>query len=223
MQTQMNPEIENFLLEKGAGTVRFVDISNLPDTQTHGFPRAVVFCIALTKEFVLAIRDGTHSGPDEFVDKEHETDRIADQLAIYIQSKGYKAFSQSEESIEANGYYDEATMTSLLPHKTIARLAGIGFIGKNNLIITKDYGCGFSMCTVLTDAPVQTENPPLLSPKCGECNKCKVVCENQAIHGNEWAEAGGRDAVVDVFKCACQLKCMVNCPYTLDYALQVSI
>jgi epoxyqueuosine reductase QueG len=97
-------------------------------------------------------------------------------------------------------------------------LAGLGFIGINNLLITAEYGCAFSMCTVLTDAPVSTERRPRLSSKCGSCEICRDVCAHKAIHGFEWSESGGRDAIVDVFKCKCPVKCMVNCPYTLEYA-----
>jgi len=216
----MDNEIKNALYGKGMNIVRFVDISSLSLNQTQGFTKAIVFCMALSKEFIIAIRDGAQTDRDEFVDKEHETDELADWLAKYIRQKGYRAYSQSEQSIEKSGNYDEKTRSSRLPHKTIARIAGLGFIGKNNLLIIKDYGCAFSMCTVLTDAPILTEIYSLISSKCGQCDVCKTVCPGYAIYGNEWSEKGGRDAVVDVFKCVCPLKCMVSCPHTLKYAFQ---
>jgi len=218
----MNNKINELLFEKGADIVRFVDISNLSSDLTQGFTKAIVFCIALSKEFIIAIRDGAQTDRDEFVDKEHETDELADWLAEYIWQKGYRAYSQSEKSIEKSGNYDEKTRSSRLPHKTIARIAGLGFIGKNNLLIIKDYGCAFSMCTVLTDAPILTETYPLISSKCGPCDVCKTVCPGHAIYGNEWSESRGRDAIVDVFKCVCPLKCMVNCPHTLKYAFKAN-
>jgi len=216
----MDNEIKNALYEKGANIVHFVDISSLSLNQTQGFTKAIVLCVALSKEFILAIRDDVQTNRDEFVDKEHQTNELADWLAEYIRQKGYRAYSQSEQSIEKNGNYDEKTRSSRLPHKTIARLAGLGFIGKNNLLIIKDYGCAFSMCTVLTDAPILAEAHPPISSKCGQCDVCKTVCPGHAFYGNEWSESGSRDAVVDVFKCICPLKCMVNCPHTLKYALQ---
>lgn len=216
----MNDIIKELLYNKGADIVRFVDISSLSPNQTQGFMKAIVFCIALSKEFIIAIRNGVQTDRDEFVDKEHETDELADWLAEYIRQKGYRAYSQSEKSIEKSGNYDEKTRSSQLPHKTIARLAGLGFIGKNNLLITRAYSCAFSMCTVLTDAPVLTETHTFISSKCGQCDVCKTVCPGHAIYGKEWSENGGRDEVVDVFKCICPLKCMVNCPYTLKYAFQ---
>ena len=34
-------------------------------------------------------------------------------------------------------------------------------------------------------------------------------------------ELAGWEAVVDVFKCKCLLKCVVNCPWTMKYAAQM--
>jgi ferredoxin len=51
-----------------------------------------------------------------------------------------------------------------------------------------------------------------------KCDICKRICPAKAIHGNEWTQEGGRENLVDVFRCSCPLKCMVNCPWTLRYA-----
>lgn len=143
---------------------------------------------------------------------------MADWLAGYIQQKVYVAYSQSENNNLQSGNYDKKTRTSALPHKTIARIAGMGFIGKSNLLITKEYGSGFCMCTVLTDAPIITEVFPLSTSQCGKCEICRKICPANAIRGNEWSEIGGRENLVDAFKCSCPLKCMINCPWTLKYA-----
>ena len=217
----MNEQIEGFLYERGADVVRFVDISGLPANLTQGFATAVLFCMALSRDFVIAALDIETLEHDEFVEKEHETDTVADMLAEYIQEQGYRAYSQSERSNEQSGNYCEETQACTLPHKTIARLAGLGYIGKNNLLVTEEYGCAFSMCTVLTDAPVTTESHVPVPSGCGGCDICRQVCPSGAIVGSEWSESTGREGVVDVFKCKCALKCMVNCPKTLRYARQV--
>lgn len=214
----MYDDIKAFLLEKNIDIVRFADISELPDSQTQGLNKAIVFCLALSKEFVMNIYNDKPVQHDDFAEKERVVDEVADLLASYINSKGYRAYSQSEKSNLENGNFDEKTKSCRLPHKTVARLAGLGYIGKNNLLITEEYGCAISMCTVLTDAPITFENPPLIQSKCNDCEICKDICPVNAIHGNEWTQAGGRDSIVDVYKCTCTTKCMVNCPMTLRYA-----
>lgn len=214
----MNETIRAWLVKEGADFVRFVDISGLSDTQTMGFPSAVLFGVGLSKEFVRAVQKGLDTPRDEFVDAEHSTDVLADRLAEYIAALGYRAFSQSEGSNVQAGGYDEKTQSMRLPHKTIACLAGWGFIGKNNLLISENYGCAFSMCTVLTDAPVTPEGAPIVENQCGDCDVCKQVCAAGAIVGAVWTEGKSRADIVDVAKCNCPLMCMVNCPYTRRYA-----
>lgn len=214
----MNNVLRNIMYEKGADIVRYVDISELPLEQTQGFTKAIIFCLALSKRFIINTFNNIQMAHDEYLEKDQKVNELAEWLAIYIQQRGYRAYAQSENNNLQNGRYDEKTRTSALPHKTIARLAGLGFIGKNNLLVTEDYGCGFCMCTVLTDAPIQVEKYPLISSRCGSCHICKRICPAKAIHGNEWTLSGGRENLIDVFKCSCPLKCMVNCPWTLKYA-----
>lgn len=216
----MDTELKKVLYERGADIVRFVDISRLSTKQTQGFSKAILFCMVMSRKFIADMHNNLHTEHDEFVEKEHMTDELADWLAFYIHEKGYHAYSQSEKNHMNSGNYDEKTLTSILPHKTIARIAGLGFIGKNNLLVTQDYGCALSMCTVLTDAPISAESYPIIFSKCGECDVCKKVCPAKAIHGNNWTVSGEREAIVDVYKCNCALKCMVNCPWTLKYAGQ---
>ena len=216
----MNNEIERLLIEKGMNIVRFVDISGLSVEQTQGFTKAILFCSALSKDYILDKRNNKKTEHEDFVEKENKTDALADWLAEYLRAKGYRAYSQSEKSHADNGNYDPATLTSILPHKTIALLSGIGYIGKNNLLITKQYGCAFSMCTVLTDVPIKTDKISFVPSTCNGCDICKQVCLDGAILGKEWSKETSREGVLDVHKCKCELKCVVNCPQTLKYALQ---
>jgi len=96
----------------------------------------------------------------------------------------------------------------------------MGFIGKNNLFITKEYGCAFCMCSVLTNMPVTIENHPVIIPQCGTCDECVKNCPAKAIHGNTWDIGGERESLIDVSKCCCALKCMIACPWTLKYVNQ---
>lgn len=211
-------ELKTIMYEKGVDIIRFVDISELSSEQTQGFTKAIVFSLVLSKKFITDIYNNINVEQDEYLEKDKKVNEIAEWLAAYIQKKGYNAYAQSENNNLHNGNYDKITKTSSLPHKTIARLAGLGFIGKNNLLVTEDYGCAFCMCTVLTDAPILVEKYPLIPSNCGSCDICKGICPSKAIHGNEWTRSGGRESLIDVFKCSCPLKCMVNCPWTLKYA-----
>jgi epoxyqueuosine reductase QueG len=215
---ELNKTIEKLLLDRGVDIVRFVDISKLLPEETRGFKSAIILCKAISKEFILAQLNGEETEQDEFIENELEVDAIADWLSGYLASEGYRAFSQSEEGVLKDGHFIEEDHITSFPNKMLGLMAGIGFIGKNNLLINEEYGCAFSICSVLTFAPVETKNYPILPSMCGECDICKEVCPKGAILGNEWSENTGRKGVIDIFKCASSSKCIVHCPFTLSYA-----
>ena len=212
--------LELELKRKGVDIIRFADLSSLSETVTRGFSKAILIGILLSKEYVIDLYKATEKGSNEFAEKERRADELAEWTAEYLQKHGYNAFAQSEEKLWQNGYFDTKTKSSTLPHKTIALLAGLGWIGKNNLLITEDYGCAFCMCTILTDLPIDVKMSPLISSKCGECGLCKLICPTNAILGNVWSKNCDRDMLVDVFRCETCLKCLAHCPWTVRYAKQ---
>lgn len=216
----MNKEFEELLRSHGAEFIRFADISAIPEKARLGFSKAIIFIIPLSKKFVLDVKNGVPFEKDDFTEKEIKCDALADLLGKYIISKGFNAFSQSEKSNIANNRYDEKLHTNTLPNKTIAVLAGMGFIGKNNLLITRDYGCALSMGTVLTDAPIETAIYEEVEEHCKGCLLCKKVCPPKAIKGNRWDRNLDREEIIDASKCNCVLKCLAHCPFSLRYELK---
>lgn len=210
----------------GADLVRFVDISSLSQEQNLGYPAAVLIGIVLSKEYLEELsrnpdyfnqqKINNSSDSDEFHLTELATDGIADQLATFITSNGFKAFSQSEENLLKAGYYNQELKSAALPHKTIARLSGIGWIGKHDLIVTPEYGSAISMCTVLTDAPIACSQE-IIASRCGECNNCINACKKNALNGNPWEPGFSREQLVDVFSCITCFQCVIHCPWTRKY------
>lgn len=96
-------------------------------------------------------------------------------------------------------------------------MAGLGWIGKSNLLVTEEYGSALCMCSVLTNAPIPTENRKIIMPKCGKCTVCKEACPTGAIYGSTWKIGMSRDLIVDVYHCETCLKCLSNCIYTQKY------
>ena len=97
-------------------------------------------------------------------------------------------------------------------------MSGLGWIGKNNLLVTEKYGAALSMCSLLTDLPLDTIKTEMISSRCGECNLCVKACPVQAIHGKEWTLGINRDDIVDVYQCITCLKCLSGCCYSIIYS-----
>lgn len=101
-------------------------------------------------------------------------DRAALLLAAFIRDKGFRALP-----IAASQVIDWENQLAHLSHKKVGRLAGLGWIGRNNLLVNPEYGSQFRLATVLTDIPLEPEQA--LDLDCGTCFNCLAVCPAAAI------------------------------------------
>jgi epoxyqueuosine reductase len=154
-------ELISELNTRGVNFIKVVDISMLSEKENRGFSVAILIGIVLSPDYIFRLSKENIVDYSEFGEKEHLADELAEWTTDFIIAKGYKAFAQSEKNL-INGFYNEATKTTPLPHKKIAVLAGEGWIGKSNLLVTQEYGSALCMCTVLTNAPLPTENSPII-------------------------------------------------------------
>lgn len=217
----MNSWITDFAGQHGCGTIRFVDLTPLSPHQTMGYAKAVFLCLPLSRPYIRHMMKALPvDDDDEFLRKEHDVERTADQLADALIQKGYASYSLSERNHLAHQHIDPITKQGIspLPVKTIGRLAGFGFIGRNNLLINETYGCAFCMSAVLTDAPITVQQAPHVQPACGSCTVCRDICPYGALRGVDWQPDGTREHLLQVGKCRCPLKCMLFCPWTQTYA-----
>ena len=60
-----------------------------------------------------------------------------------------------------------------------ARRAGVGFYGKNTLLITRSHGSWVVLGTIVTD--VEIEASPQIAPGCGSCTLCIDACPTDAL------------------------------------------
>jgi epoxyqueuosine reductase len=101
-------------------------------------------------------------------------DGIAYSLSREIEKRGYRSLP-----FAASQVVDWRKQKAHISHKHIAELAGIGWIGRNNLLIHPALGAHVRYNTVLTDMPLDAGKP--LATGCGECRKCIAVCPGSAI------------------------------------------
>jgi epoxyqueuosine reductase QueG len=220
-----NEHITQELKQHGVEFIHFVDISGLTEKQNRGFSSAALFGVKCTPEYLKRVSDNpnyvsemvtrNYFDDDEHVYKEMEMYRISDLLAKSIEEKGYTAYSLSDDNQIATNNFEGNK--SILPLKTLATYAGQGWIGKNNLLVNKEYGCCLHWGAVLTDAPLKTELSNPLAVQCGNCRTCLEFCKPNALKGTVWQSGMEREKMIDVEKCTTCLKCMVHCPWTQRY------
>jgi len=91
--------------------------------------------------------------------------RLAERIQAHIGPFGYRAFVDSAPVLE----------------KALARNAGLGWIGKNTLILNRQAGSYFVLGELFTDLPLPTDEP--VTAHCGSCRACLDVCPTGAIVG----------------------------------------
>lgn len=91
--------------------------------------------------------------------------QLADRIQTRIGEFGYRAFVDSAPVLE----------------KALARKAGLGWIGKNTLLLSRRAGSYFFLGELYTDLPLPIDQPG--EEHCGSCRACLAVCPTQAIVG----------------------------------------
>lgn len=64
----------------------------------------------------------------------------------------------------------------------VAQRAGLGFIGKNGLLITEEFGSYVYLGEIITNIPFEPDQP--LENQCGSCTRCVDLCPTEALLGD---------------------------------------
>lgn len=73
--------------------------------------------------------------------------------------------------------------SNTLPERYIAYQAGVGFTGKNNMIITEKYGSYVFLGEIITNLELEPDAP--IKSKCGKCDLCEKACPSQCLKGRD--------------------------------------
>ena len=93
------------------------------------------------------------------------------------------------------------TLRTDLSHKMVATRAGLGWIGKTDLLITKMFGPRLRLTSILLKENVVPESKPIDRSLCGICNICVEICPANAANGKMWSITTEREDFFDAHKC----------------------
>jgi len=218
------------LVQRGASIVGFGDLSPVPGSDRAGLPIGVCIAVKYPPEVIRGITDLPTAG---YYDWYNRLNTLLDSLVVFgadqLRDQGYRAVAMTRESVGKG----EAEYNTVLPYKTLATRAGVGWIGRCALLVNDQYGSAIRLSGILTDAPFETAVPVERS-RCGRCVACVRLCPAHAINGREWSVGVSRDELVDAPMCRkvareraglgfgradmtiCG-KCIEVCPYTRQY------
>jgi epoxyqueuosine reductase len=224
-------DLQNLILKAGASIVGFADITSLPKESRNNLPSGIAIGIALNPKIVTKIPQGPFM---DYIDEYTNTTKKLDEISILVKNqlidKGYNAISQTVDYVK-HQRDSNSEIYALLPHKTVAALAGLGWISKSSLLITKEFGSAVRFISVLTDAPLKKTKAQYRC-LCGDCQICVEACPGKSIKNKIWNINLNRDDIIDFRNCrntvlergkkfnkthgACGI-CMAVCPYTEKY------
>lgn len=173
--------LKKFCFEQGADLFGIADVSKinkdfmLSQNLSEKFDKAVCLGIRLSESILEEISNA----PTRLYFHHYRTMNILlDQLGLktcnYIQKKGYSALP-----IPASQILDWQNQKGHLSHKKLGVLAGLGWIGRNNLLVNKVLGSQFRLVSILTNMPLNADKPS--KQDCGDCRICINVCPADAI------------------------------------------
>lgn len=145
---------------------------------------------------------------------------------LFLKNKLEQLVNSLENKIEQKFNYKIFVDTAPFLERALAQRAGIGFIGKNTMLINPEYGSYLFLGEIFTDIKIETDEE--LELDCGNCSICLDNCEGKALK-NEYildakncisylsqkkgilSEKENQKLDAHIWGCdACQLKCPYN-------------
>jgi epoxyqueuosine reductase len=175
-------ELKEFALRGGASIFGVADIAGLPERHCSlskktlaGLNRAVSVGFHLSDR----VLEDIENGPTKLYFFHYQRvniflDELSLKMTNFIQSQGWEALP-----IPASQLIDWENQLAHVSHKHVAVAAGLGWIGRNNLLVTPQFGSRLRLITVFTDMPLQTNKH--ISRDCGNCRACLSSCPSQSI------------------------------------------
>ncbi|MGL6199171.1 MAG: 4Fe-4S double cluster binding domain-containing protein [Lachnospiraceae bacterium] len=228
----LTKQIVDEMTRQGADLVGVGSLLELPEDVRCGLPIGISIAMKFPKEIISGIVELPTQEYKNWYDILNERlDTLSVLCEDLLKKSGYQAIAQTRQYV-GNAVEN---CSSLLPHKTVATRAGMGWIGKCALLVTKKYGSMIRLSSILTDAPL-TVAEPINQSKCGGCTVCRDACPAGAVSGKEWNSALYRDEFYNPWICRDAAyerskrgfggnasicgKCIVVCPHTQKYIKQ---
>jgi epoxyqueuosine reductase len=225
----VSDELFDLLHSKGADIVGVADLRSISSDIRNNLPFGISIAVALDSKIISGIENGPNCQYyNEYKRVNNLLDSIGHYAVEFLKERGHEA----QQFAATNTGINWETLSTNLPHKTVATRAGLGWIGKCALLITREFGSAVRLTTVLTDAELPIGEPIGIS-QCGDCFECVGACPGHAISGANWSVGVSRDSIYDAFACIKAARefeetrkgvrdnicgiCIAVCPWTRKY------
>jgi epoxyqueuosine reductase len=162
-------------------------------------PTAISLLMRIDPLVVRTLRDGpTAEYAREYLRLNLALDDAAGTLADVLHVHGNAAeHVQATVPGEGNGHRP-------FPHKTAATSAGLGWVGKTALFVSRDFGPAVRLSTVFTDLALPAGEPERTG-RCGDCRDCVDACPAGCGRDVTWRAGMAREELFDAAACRHQI------------------
>lgn len=175
-------QMKSFSLEEGASLFGVTETSAVQDKFHSLSPRVLQgLDRAITVAFHLSdcVLEDIAEGPTKLYFFHYQRvnvflDELAIKMTNFIQDHGWQALP-----IPASQIVDWEKQRAHVSHKHVAQKAGLGWIGRNNLLVSPQFGSRQRLVTVLTSMSLKNDEP--LPWGCDDCRACISSCPSQSI------------------------------------------
>ena len=142
------------------------DLSEAPNDLPDGITHVIVMGHAMDKQLVDTYPSAL-AGASTGLEYSHET-AIVIQLATYIRNLGFEAVASMNDT------------ALVVPY---AIKAGLGEYGRNQMVLTPEYGPRVRFSKIFTTMPLQADQPKPLGIRqyCNTCTRCAEACPPKAL------------------------------------------
>jgi epoxyqueuosine reductase len=124
---------------------------------------------------------------DNYYTPDAEADRTPPRIAKYARGRDYhvatvERLDQLGEFLRGHGagYVRSFADAGPVPERELAQRAGLGWIGKNTMLVRPGVGSFFFIGSVFTDLELAVD-APLATDHCGSCTRCLDACPTGAF------------------------------------------
>jgi epoxyqueuosine reductase len=181
----------------------FADLSGLLEKKYQGFNFGISIGKRLEKEIIEPVIAGpTHEYYTHYRQINNELAVLTDKITVDFKSHNIEAIAiEPTVTTEALDTIYLKTLKTDLSHKMVATRAGLGWIGKTDLFISRKFGPKLRLVTILLKDKVKSKNKPVYKSKCGSCRLCVDACPAKAANGRHWNINVKREDFFDPWKC----------------------
>jgi epoxyqueuosine reductase len=203
MQQQIGKIIREHLVPAGNFIYGFANLTGLLNSKFEGYNYGISIGRKLDHSIVENIREGPTKEYYFHYRKINEelailSGRISAALNVHDIETIIIPPTVSTEELDTIYF---KTLRTDISHKMVATRAGLGWIGKTDLLITKKFGPRLRLTSILLKDSIIPESKPIDISRCGTCNICVEICPAKAANGKMWDITVEREEFFDASKC----------------------